>query len=59
MRGSKPGFWKTYEAQQISLIASCMPKAAAVSGVKPIEIKAPLAFYALPGRLTATSNRLY
>ena len=56
MRGPKPGFWRKYEAQQTSLVASCMPRTAVLSGDKPMAIKAPLAVCALPGRLVATPS---
>ena len=56
MRGSKPGFWKKYEAQQMSLVASCMPRTTVQSGDKPTAIKAPLAVCTLPGRLAATPS---
>jgi hypothetical protein len=56
MRGSKPGFWKKYEAQQMSLIASCMPQTAAQSDEKPMAVKAPLAVCPLPGRLLAAPS---
>lgn len=54
MRGPKPGFWRNYEAQQTSLVASCMPRTAVLSGDKPMVIKAPLAVCGLPCRLVAS-----
>ena len=56
MRGPKPGFWRKYEAQQASHVASCMPRTAVMSGDKPMAIKAPLAVCLLPGRLVATPS---
>jgi hypothetical protein len=57
MRGPKPGFWRKYEAQQASHVASCMPRTAVMSGGdKPMAIKAPLAVCLLPGRLVATPS---
>ena len=38
-RGSTAGFWKMYEATQLSMAASCMPKTALVSGVNPTVSK--------------------
>jgi hypothetical protein len=54
MRGPKPGFWRKYETQQTSLVASCMPRTAVPSGDKPMVIKAPLAVCTLPGWLVAS-----
>jgi hypothetical protein len=51
MRGTKPGFWKNYEKQQVAMMASCMPRVAKTSGVEPMKIQAPLAVCPLPGRL--------
>jgi hypothetical protein len=53
-RGSTPTFWRKYEAQQISMIASCMPRAAVQSLDKPMVIKASLAVCPLPGKSVAT-----
>jgi hypothetical protein len=41
MRGPRPGFWLNYEKQQLSLVASCMPLTAVVSGDKPLTAANP------------------
>ena len=57
-RGTSAGFWRKYEYLQLSMTASCMPKTAVVSATKPMQIKTPLAFCALPGRIPATPVHL-
>jgi hypothetical protein len=49
-RGTKPGFWKSYNRQQFSMLASCMPTLAANEGAKPMKIQAPLAVCTPPSR---------
>jgi hypothetical protein len=56
MRGPKPCFWRKYETQQTSLVASCMPRTAVLSGDKPMAIKAPLAVCPLPARQLASPS---
>ena len=53
MRGTKLSFWRKYEAMQISMAASCMPRTAAQSGDKPMPIKAPLAVCPVPSQMVA------
>jgi hypothetical protein len=54
MRGTKLSFWRKYEAMQMSMAASCMPRTAVQSGYKPMPIKAPLVVCPVTGRLVAT-----
>ena len=52
--GSTAAFWKKYNGLQLSMTASCMPKTALSCAAKPMQIKTPLAFCALPCRLQAS-----
>jgi hypothetical protein len=51
--GTSAAFWKKYNGIQFAMAASCMPNTALVCAAKPMQIKTPLAFCALPGRIPA------
>jgi hypothetical protein len=53
-RGSTAAFWKKYNGIQFAMAASCMPNTALVCAAKPMQIKTPLAFCALHGRIPAS-----
>jgi hypothetical protein len=42
-KGTSPTFWKKYEAMQIAMAASCMPRTAISSATRPMQIQRPQA----------------
>jgi len=54
-KGTRPAFWKKYEAMQVAMIRSCMPATAGHSGTRPMQLEASLALFTkpYPWRLTS------